>query len=266
MPKSDCFTYWKDAYSVDAFSADWTGLATIQFLCQAMQETAWHHAEHIGFGVEMMAKNNVIWVLTRQQIRMQAFPFWNDKIVVQTWLSDKGKLFLHRDFEILDTQGNLIGSATTAWIAIDLEHRRPVRVSKIKHDAKLAERPRAISAPWQPIPELTAAEESEPFRVFARDLDMSAHANNANFPEWVLEPLSLTFRANHTLRSLDIAYQAEATHGDTLVPSLQLNGSARFLHCIARPADNRTVCTARSVWEKRHKSRPLGWRITSSSS
>lgn len=254
---------WEDAYTVESFSADWTGLATVQFLCQAMQETAWHHAQRIGYGTDLLKERGIVWVLTKLQLRMNAFPCWNDKFTVRTWYAKKEKLLFHRDFEILDAQSDVLANATTAWLAIDIERRRPVRVADIDSHAEPNDRARAVKEPWQRLPDLTEPAGDQPFSVFARDLDMSGHVNNANYAEWLLEPLSIEFRAGHELETLDVSYQAEAGHGDVLLVQLQPYGDGGFLHRIVRPADNKIVCAGRSQWVQRSHPRTPGWSVAS---
>lgn len=250
----------ESTFTVDTASADWTGVATPQFLSWAMQEAAMKHAQSIGFGTDQMKHDGVIWILSRQQIRIDRLPNWRDEVTVRTWYADREKLLFHRDFEILDAAGEILVRATTAWIALDIERRRPMRTDRVNH-SEPADRPRAVDEAWESIPTLENAEAGAPFRVFARDLDMSAHANNINYPEWLLEPLSLEFRASHDLKSLDIAYQAEAVHKDELQPFLQTNTGGGFHHQVTRPSDGKIICSGRSTWEERETPRQIGWAI-----
>jgi acyl-ACP thioesterase len=251
---------WEETHVVDTFDADWTGQATIQFICRAMQETAWHHATSIGFGLDHMQRNGIIWILSRQQIRVRRLPEWRDSVTVRTWYADREKLIFHRDFEVLDADGGVLVSVATGWLAVDLKRRRPVRSASLDHSAP-AERPRAVDEPWESLPDLPTTHEGPPFRVFARDLDMSGHANNVNYPEWLLESLPLDHRSSHELVSLDVIYQAEATHGEMLTPHLLADGPGRYLHRIVRSSDGRSICAARSAWRKLAASRPTGWLV-----
>ncbi len=249
---------WEDTHVVDTYDADWTGRATIQFVCRAMQETALHHADSIGFDLNHMQRNGIIWILSRQQLRIRKLPEWKDAVTVRTWYAEREKLFFHRDFELLDAESQILVAASTAWLALDVKRRRPLRTEAVNHGAP-ADRPGAVNEPWESFPEFADAMEHEPFRVFARDLDMSGHANNVNYPEWLLEPLPLDVRAGSDLTALDVAYQAEAVHGEKLTPLLQANGLDEYLHRIVRSSDGKTISTARSQWVKRREPRTAGW-------
>ena len=247
-------------FTVDTASADWTGVAKAQFLSWAMQEAAWRHAETIGFGTEQMKRDGVIWILSRQQTRIDRLPRWKDKVTVRTWYADREKLLFHRDFEIADCQGEVLVRATTAWIALDIARRRPVRTDKVSHSEPV-DRARAVTDPWEPIPDLEDAQAGDPFRVMTRDLDMSAHANNINYPEWLLEPLDLGFRATHDLKALDIAFQAEAVHGVELQSHLLGQSDGRHRHHLRRTSDGKVICSGRSVWEPLASPRSVGWTL-----
>jgi len=252
---------WEGVYSVDMLGADWTGLASPHFLCRIMQEAAIQNAELIGFGTAQMLQDGIVWILSRQQIRIDELPAWKEQVTVRTWYADREKLLFHRDFEILDRDEKVIVRAATAWLGLDVARRRPVRTDRINHNEP-ADRPRAVDEPWCAVPEMADPAEGRPFHVFARDLDMSNHANNVNYPEWLLEPLDIGFRSAHDLISLDVAYQAEAVHGDELLPLLVPESVEGFLHRIVRPSDGKTICSGRSAWRRRETPRASGWKMS----
>jgi hypothetical protein len=65
---------WIDEYKIHSYEADIKGHATIPFLCQFMQESAWNHAEHLGVGFSHLIEKNSAWVLSRQLIAIDLFP------------------------------------------------------------------------------------------------------------------------------------------------------------------------------------------------
>jgi len=247
-------------FHVDTASADWTGLAKIQFLSSAMQEAAWRHAETIGFDTQQMERDGVLWVLSRQQMRFAGLPKWKDQIEVRTWYADRERLLFHRDFEISDAKGELLVSVASAWVAVDIKRRRPMRTEKLHHSDPL-DLPRAVADAWDPIPALEQFEPGEPFVVQSRDLDMSGHANNINYPEWLLEPLGLEFRAAHDLVSFDIAFQAEAVHGDELQPRLHRTSDGCVLHQLVREMDGKVISSGRTCWKAADAPRSIGWTL-----
>jgi len=247
-------------FTVDTALSDWTGVASVQFLSWAMQETAWKHAESIGFTIEQMEKDGILWLLTRQQIRISKLPRWKDDVIVRTWYADREKLLFHRDFEILNSDEEHLASVTSAWVAVDIARRRPVRTESINHGGPI-DRGRAVTEAWIPIPETSDWVEGIPFPVLARDLDMSGHVNNVHYPEWLLEPLDLAFREGHDLLGLDVAYRAEAVHGDVLIPQRCADEEGIELHQLVRQSDGKVISAGRSYWQPRKTPRAIGWSV-----
>ncbi len=247
-------------FTVDTALSDWTGVASVQFLSWAMQEAAWKHAESIGFTIEQMEKDDILWLLTRQQIRISKLPQWKDDVIVRTWYADREKLLFHRDFEILNGSEDHLASVTSAWVAVDTARRRPVRTESINHGGPV-DRQRAVTEAWTPIPETDDWEEGTPFPVLARDLDMSGHVNNVHYPEWLLEPLTLSFREGHDLIGLDVAYRAEAVHGDVLIPRFSSEDDSTQLHQLVRQSDGKLISSGRSYWRPRQTPRAIGWSV-----
>ncbi len=91
------------------------------------QEMAYHHANQLGFGYDDLKEKQTFWVLSRMKIRIDQYPVWDDKVSVETWHRGMERLFGLRDFRVMDQSGKILGKATTAWLILDSQTRRPVR-------------------------------------------------------------------------------------------------------------------------------------------
>src|SRR6476659_1853103 len=56
---------------------------------------------------------------------MEHWPHWGESITVRTWVRPLIGPFAVRDFEIIQNK-NIIGTATTSWVLIDLEKRTAI--------------------------------------------------------------------------------------------------------------------------------------------
>jgi len=52
-----------------------------------------------------------------------------DRIKIKTWLTGTGRLFALRHFSIANLKGDILGTAKSAWLVLDLKSRRPQRLS-----------------------------------------------------------------------------------------------------------------------------------------
>jgi medium-chain acyl-[acyl-carrier-protein] hydrolase len=115
--KSRFFIYSSD---VD-FQANLKPSSLVNYLIQ----TAWKHAENLGWGVDDLLKHNLAWVLSGLEIQVDFYPKWKEEIEIITWPKGINRLFYLRDFIFYDASGKEFGRATSSWLLIDIEKRRP---------------------------------------------------------------------------------------------------------------------------------------------
>jgi acyl-ACP thioesterase len=97
---------WEDEYSISFYEVDTKNEVFLPVLWSFMQETAWHHADHLGVGYSHLMEHQYFWVLSRLSIQMEEYPRWGDQIKVKTWLTGTGRLFALRQFSISTPKGN----------------------------------------------------------------------------------------------------------------------------------------------------------------
>jgi acyl-ACP thioesterase len=239
----------QDEYTIRTYEADAQGHATMPLLCRFMQESAANHAESLGFGISWLAENNFAWFLTRQLVVMDAYPRLGETIQVRTWPNGRDRLLWYRDYRIVDSGGGVIGRATTAWLVIDLDRRRPKRADALPPlhppndiESALPRRPAKIAT-------LNAGSLSHCIRVGYRDLDANEHVNSARYVEWILDGFDVAFHKSHRLAELEVNYLAEALYGDELSAICADTGGEIFLHSVVRDGDGLELFRARTVWQ-----------------
>ncbi len=242
---------WRDDYKVHSYEVDLNARATLPALCRFMQESAWNHAEHLGFGYTHLAAQDLIWILSRQVVEMTRYPKWGDTITVQTWPSGLEKLLCYRDFRLFDAEGSVLGLATTTWFAVDVHSRRPQRSSRyfdyqlpVDCEQVLEDRPPKLNS-------LQFGDVSREIEVGYHDMDVNGHVNNVRYLEWMLESCSLDFLKSHHLSRLEINYLGEATCGETISASLNNTGETGLEHGLSKASDNTELSKARTFWRRR---------------
>jgi medium-chain acyl-[acyl-carrier-protein] hydrolase len=239
---------WIDEYAIHSYEIDITGSATLPILCKFMQESAYHHAENLGFGFSHLMEKNLFWVLANQKIQMESYPRWGEKISIHTYPSGKGRLSYYRDFKIFDKKSKLIGKATTTWYAIDLQRRRPRRLedyfefSPVEGEFVFQERPDRLKF-------IEYKKTYKTFQAGYYDLDINDHVNNVRYIEWILECFSLDFHKSRQLSEIEINYMAEAVFGNSISASVNETENKLFSHCLIRSEDKKELCRARSHWK-----------------
>jgi medium-chain acyl-[acyl-carrier-protein] hydrolase len=253
MPESALMkASWEDEYLISFYEVDLKNEVFLPVLWSFMQETAWHHADHLGVGYSDLMGQQYFWVLSRLFVRMEEYPHWRDRIRVKTWLTGTGRLFALRQFSIGDSTGKLVGTARSAWLVLDVKSRKPQKIEPIfKHLRHLfdhlppAEEPEKLTAPLHP-------ESKKPYEVRYSDIDIHHHVNNIKYIEWILDSVPFEMNQNHQICTFEVNFLAESSYGDAIsVQTETLQESPPvFLHRVSREKEGKELCRARTGWKR----------------
>jgi medium-chain acyl-[acyl-carrier-protein] hydrolase len=243
---------WTDEYLIASYEVDARGKAPLPALCKFMQETAYNHAHHLEFGYAQLKEKNLFWVLSRLLIRIDRYPSWGERIQLRTWPVGVDGLFAFRDFQFVDEQETPFGGASTSWLILDAEKRRPQRPGELKGKSRQFPEERALEELPAKLPKLSNPEEGPFFPVRYSDLDLYDHVNNARYIQWILDSYPLNMHRDFDIETFEINFLAETKIGDEAAIHTQtIDGSDyAFLHSIKRKADNRDICLARVIWKR----------------
>lgn len=214
MSLGDSFQY-SLPFQVGSYQVHPDGKISLTSLADFLQEIAWRHADSADFGRNLM-ESNLMWVLSRLDIRVEKSPTWGEKIQAFTAGRGADKLFAFREFLILDSNGEVLVKAMSSWLLLHTETKRTQRpeVALPAHLFDPTQKP-----DWQPEKIRIHGGEiyQETLKVRYSDLDLNNHVNNTSYILWVENILrENNFSANELL----INYQAECILGDEVSLSL----------------------------------------------
>jgi acyl-ACP thioesterase len=206
-------------FRIHTYEADTSGRMSPPALFNYLQDIAAAHAEALSWGKEELMKKNQFWVLSRMVAEMKSIPAGGSSIVIKTWPRGVEGIFALRDFDIRDSSGELIGGASSAWLVLDAETRRPVRPDSLLGETgdiftqrqSLSRNPAKLPAPG------VSRYNSLPFPVKYSDLDVNLHVNNVKYLQWALDAYPLDFRMSHEIRGIEANYVAESLPGDEVI-------------------------------------------------
>ena len=241
---------WSETFTVRSFDIDGQGRAHLRSLANYLQEAAWAHAHHLGLSVQQLVGQKLTWMLVRLHLRLDSWPRWMDVLRIETWPSGRDAVVAHRVFEIFDGTGKRIGAASSSWMVVDLIRRRPVRLPKPVRELELPVRRGALHEPPGTPPEIATVERERSFEVRRSQIDINGHANQSAYIDWAAEPISEEFWKGKTLRSLEIAFLAEARQGDGVISQVGPGPEEGvLLHRLQRLSDGSELARLRTRWE-----------------
>ena len=159
---------------------------------------------------------------------------WDEEIVIETWHRGTDRLFGLRDFRIMNGKQQTIGIASTSWLILDANSRRPLKVSEIfNFNLNVAS---VFSSNLQKIVISEQMDHWTTRRVNYSDLDVVGHVNNVKYLEWCIDALENEVLMIHEIGEIEINYINEANAGEEIeiLGSRESDGEIRFL---ARSAD-----------------------------
>lgn len=245
---SDVPTTSTTTFRVRAYELDPTGRVPVQTLCNYLQEAAGNHASALGLSVEQLLARGLTWFLARLHLEIDAYPALGSSVAVETWPSGEDGLYATRDYVWHDADGTPMGRGTSAWLLVDVNRRRPVRIPDYVSALRVPDRSAGVGPVSSRLnPPATPTHRSE-IGVRYGDLDVNHHANNVHYVGWAIEALPVEVIEARRLASLEIHFRAETTVGDVIVSEAQEIAEGEYLHRLVRRADGRDVALARTRW------------------
>lgn len=245
---------WEEDFKIHSYEIGASGFASPQSMCRFLQEAASNHAAALDFSAEEMSANQRMWVLSQLGVRMNVYPRWHETISIRTWPVSRGGMVKgFRDFELRNEIGEIIGYASTMWLLLNKETKRPLKLPNTLSDVVSPGIEMDLIAPIKESEFVTAPELVQEFQIRGSDIDWNMHVNNVCYLEWALEATPATFRLGHMVSELDISFLAEGKYGSAvLAKCYKLNDAEHtHLHKIVEKDTDKTLATLRTRWKNK---------------
>jgi len=240
---------YRKAFQVRAMDIDQSGRIQPVIFMDYLLESAAEHAGLFQMAVTDLFKKGLTWVLSRFHLEISRYPKWGDSVEIRTWPSARLPLFALRDFEVVDGQGP-VATATSSWLIVDLQNKRPVRTEEHLADFPALAR-RALDDDFATLPALEREDAGKEFAVFFSDLDLNRHVTATVYVHRALESVPEEILFGFRPAGIEVNFRAEAFYGDGILSRWeQLDGGEkpRFLHRLSRAADDKELTLLRTSW------------------
>jgi len=235
-------------FEISNYETDFEGKLKLNSLFNFFQELASIHADILGFGYELLHKDNITWILSRIEVDIIEFPDWQQKIILKTTTKGTQGVFAIRDFEILTLDRKHIASARTVWLLINLLNRRPLRPEK--QLANIAERfknnelleiPQKIS-----LSEIKIQTSVKLFQY--TDIDINRHVNNAVYVELSLNCFDVEMFQKFQIQKFQINFNNEAKFGDEVKIFIETVNNTQYKIEAINSLNNKQIFTTEIKW------------------
>lgn len=233
---------------------NYKGRLFVKTLCDLFNDTAEVQTEIYGVDVATLNAQGMTWMLHRLHIQLRKMPHQNEEVYIETWPSGVDRLFALRDYRMYREDGEELVRATSEWMYIDLNRRRPMRLSEriveiSKHSIPPLEMPPLLN-------EKTFAMTPAGTRRFTAtfdNIDFNGHVTQASYMRWITNSLPFEFLKNHLLLEVEVIYEHEIMPDSSICSFYEIREEGdRVIVChqVRDEADTLSHCRAITVWEK----------------
>ena len=207
---------WRENVNVRFGDVDRSNRLTLWSIFSFFQEAAISHAADLGVGLDAMSRTGQAWILSRISLFVERRPLYGETIGVSTWPRRWEKLFALRDYAISDAAGCSLVRGRGAWLVLDIEKRRPLRVQSIMDSLPPNDGIDAFPAGAAALtPHENLVKIAERSALYS-DIDSYGHANNARYVQWIQDATDMEIVTKAPQFRLDINYLNEVLPGETV--------------------------------------------------
>ncbi len=206
----------------------------LKSLIKYLQDAAGEHSDLAGYGISNIEKTHLAWLVLNWKVKMISHPHYNEEITIKTWARSLEKVYSYRDFEILDSNNNLVAIASSKWLLVDSNTKKIKHITedivnsyglnnKAVFNVSLDEKPK--------VPENNSLNFT--YKVQRRDIDTNHHVNNLFYIDFALETIPENIYLSNEFNNIEIFYKKEIKYGE-------------IINCYYSFEDNKHIVTIKS--------------------
>lgn len=203
------------SYEITPQIVDFNHKITLNGMVELLLDAAGKSADKNGYGMRHIEPQGYTWVLSRLAINMDNYLTIYQTIKITTWIEKVKHANTERHFRIYNEKSELIGNATSIWVMINVDTRRPIDLFTIEGIQDTIHSETLPIQPPQKIPPCS----NQPDRSLSvrySHIDLNQHTTTSRYIEWFLNSIPLTMHKTKTIQRFDINFLFETRYGDTL--------------------------------------------------
>ena len=208
------------------------GSLSIPGLINYLQDCSTFQSEDVGAGVELLHRENRVWMTASWQIQAERLPHLGERIVIGTKAVGFDPVLARRNFFILDEEGEMIVRANSYWTMVNTESGRAMRITEemvdmygLEEPLPMENAPRRIRIPGE------GGESQAAIPVTEDLLDVNHHVNNGKYiqlaariaEEYLRREKGDEAAENYRPYQIRAEYKKAAVLGDVMEPTLYVS-------------------------------------------
>lgn len=234
-------------YTIRTYECDKHGNLRLITLMNIFQDIADAHASNMGLGLDFCRERGLSWIGANYHLIIEKFPKMHQKVFITSWPAVEKKLGAYRDYLVVDENGKTMIRASSQWILINFEKKRPVGLRENLPQYQVIPE-RAINTDFPKIEELSKVDLKTDFKIRFDDIDINNHVNNAIYPLWATEGVGIEFRDQHQPKEIEIAFKKEALFGENIMVETQFEELTTH-QTIKSLNDGRELARLKILWQ-----------------
>lgn len=242
---------YRTDFTVRAAETDYSRKLTLPGLHRIFHEASLQSVIKLGLSIWHLEKYHATWVLLRKEVNLISMPFLGDTITVETFPSGAERFLTYRDFKAFDQHGNLLATASSSWLLMELNERKMMAIPDeiINSIERFFPNPTdCLPRPLGKIPLITKVDYEWIAQVGWFDLDFNYHLNNVTYASWMLNALPESLFKSKSLSNFQIRYSKEAFLNDSIICKTQQIDENQFIHQLTRISDGANLAFSKSIW------------------
>jgi len=238
-------------FTISTYELDMKFSTTMPVICNFCYDVGMDHATILLKDNDFLPEN-VVFVITRFNARIERYPALGESVLVRSWLSPVENKYVVRNYLLMDESGEIWGRAINSATTFNLKKRAAEDISANFDNTKfnVLNLEPALPHVFEKIPDVVSPDYVNNVEVRYFDCDFYRHVNNVKYTEWCIETMPIEFLKKHKLYEVDINYKKESSLGERLLVKTCASSEENcFIHSITSEDGARDIVRMKSVWK-----------------
>lgn len=235
---------------------NYNGRLFVKTLCDLFNDVAETQTKMYEVDVATLNAQGFTWMLHRLHIQLNKMPAQGEEVYIETWPSGNDRLLTWRDYRVVREHGEELIRATSEWMYIDLNRRRPMRLpEKIIRMSSEHKIPHLMLDPILHEKEfrLKGEQQGRAFAATFDNIDFNGHVTQAAYMRWITNSLPFDFLKGHILIEVEVIYAHEILPDSIIRSNYTLEEQGNHVivsHQVVNETGELKHCMAKTVWAK----------------